>query len=1160
MKIAKRNKRHTQRRRQLRLEPLEERRLLANDLGWAFALEGAYFFPEECLVDQTGNTIIAGNIASGTIDFDPGPGVTEISADVRSGFVAKYASDSSLIWLKEITSHAGPDADANPFSLNGGALDGDGNIYLVGTFEESATFGDTTLHSQGGDDMFVSKLDADGNFIWTAVAGAAADDRGLGVEVSGDGHIYVAGYFRDTVSFDGHSVTSNGDWDGYVAQLDSTGTFQWAVSMGGAAADQARHLAIAPNGSLYVSGYILGPADIGGHQLENAGGLDGFIASLDNESGAVSWAQRVGGSSDDRVYEIAACADNSVVATGYVGSVVNLGPFQIGSTDSRVAFVMRMNADGTFRWASATEKTDGVQTQAGGLDLALDAEENIYVTGSSNYTTDFDPGPAVVLDVTVNSDPVYQESAFIWKLDAEGDFVTLKHSGGKGWSKNIAIGLDGDVYWTGIMNEDTVYLPNGAVTRSPADRGGFFAKLPAYMFERHDVLFSDSFENGQWNGKFVQDSQNDWFTSTQRATLGSYSAEVDGRATDATLTVAQPIDLTAYGSAELTFDWYIENTLDSGEYLAVDLFNGSTWSEAMRLEGNLDAEDVWHQPYVQIPQEYLVSNFQFRFRAKMNRSDEDANVDNVQLVGTSLAGEPNNAPVAVADSATTNEDTGVTVNVLANDSDSDGDAIAVGSVTQAANGSVVDKGDGTVTYTPNQNFSGTDSFTYRAYDGTDYSEPATVVITVTPVNDAPVAIADSYSVEENDTLTVAPADGVLDNDSDVDGDPLTAVLVSGVLNGNVTLNTDGSFDYTPTNVAPYTDSFTYKADDGSLQSNEVIVTITVTEVNDPPIADAGGPYTGDEGSNITLSASGSSDPGGTIVSYDWDLDNDGQFDDAMGLTATFISTADGAFTVGLRVTDNLGATGTDTATVTVSNVAPTADAGGPYTGTEGSLITLSAADSSDPGSDIASYAWDFDLDGQYDDAIGVNPDFSSPTAGDYTVGVLVTDSNGATGTDTATITVAPASSATMNVANLDGSSTSVNRVKWQATVTIKVEDSSGGLVSGATVLGTWSNGVESTASTDSSGIATVNSTNVSKSSSISFTVTNISHATLAYEPVDNRDEGGDPSDGTTITVSYGDALLAASSLDSTVPVIDLTQDLANATAAQALNPCHYPQF
>ena len=72
----------------------------------------------------------------------------------------------------------------------------------------------------------------------------------------------------------------------------------------------------------------------------------------------------------------------------------------------------------------------------------------------------------------------------------------------------------------------------------------------------------------------------------------------------------------------------------------MDLFNGTTWTEVARLSGDVDAEEVWHQPYVQIPDEYLVSNFQFRFRAKMSGSDEDANVDNVQLVATSLSDVP----------------------------------------------------------------------------------------------------------------------------------------------------------------------------------------------------------------------------------------------------------------------------------------------------------------------------------------------------------------------------------------------------------------------------------------------------------------------------------------------------------------------------------------
>ena len=200
-----------------------------------------------------------------------------------------------------------------------------------------------------------------------------------------------------------------------------------------------------------------------------------------------------------------------------------------------------------------------------------------------------------------------------------------------------------------------------------------------------------------------------------------------------TLTVANPIDLTPYGSAELTFDWYIESTLDAGEYLAVDLFNGTTWTEVARLSGDVDAEDVWHQPYVQIPAEYLVSNFQFRFRAKMSGSDEDANLDNVQLVATSL-GVPH-APTAVADSYSALKDQPLNVlapGVLGNDSDGDNDSIAAvpWSGTTTSGGQVALNSDGSFTYTPPTGFTGSDTFSYTVTDGTLSSDPATVSIEV----------------------------------------------------------------------------------------------------------------------------------------------------------------------------------------------------------------------------------------------------------------------------------------------------------------------------------------------------------------------------------------------------------------------------------------------
>src|SRR5207247_1668407 len=140
------------------------------------------------------------------------------------------------------------------------------------------------------------------------------------------------------------------------------------------------------------------------------------------------------------------------------------------------------------------------------------------------------------------------------------------------------------------------------------------------------------------------------------------------------------------------------------------------------------------------------------------------------------------------------------------------------------------------TYMPALNFNGIDSFTYKASDDQAQSGVATVTITVTPVNDAPVAANDdSYTTAEDTQLTVS-APGVLANDSDVDGDPLTAILVSSPAHGTLNLNSDGSFSYVPAANYNGPDSFTYKANAGQADSAIATVSITITGVNDAPVA------------------------------------------------------------------------------------------------------------------------------------------------------------------------------------------------------------------------------------------------------------------------------------------------------------------------------------
>jgi VCBS repeat-containing protein len=228
----------------------------------------------------------------------------------------------------------------------------------------------------------------------------------------------------------------------------------------------------------------------------------------------------------------------------------------------------------------------------------------------------------------------------------------------------------------------------------------------------------------------------------------------------------------------------------------------------------------------------------------------------------------NHAPVANNDSATTDENTAVTVAVRTNDTDSDADPLTVTGVTQGANGSVViDLVTGNPIYTPDAGYVGSDSFTYTISDGNGGTATATVNVTVNavvPVNHAPVAVADSFTVAEGGTLS-GPAANVLANDTDADGNPLTAILVTGPTNGTLTLNADGTFSYTHNGSETTSDSFTYKVNDGTVDGNTVTVTIGVTPVNDAPVA-YDDTATTDEGNAVVVAVRGNdTDPEGDTL-------------------------------------------------------------------------------------------------------------------------------------------------------------------------------------------------------------------------------------------------------------------------------------------------------
>jgi YD repeat-containing protein/VCBS repeat-containing protein len=301
-------------------------------------------------------------------------------------------------------------------------------------------------------------------------------------------------------------------------------------------------------------------------------------------------------------------------------------------------------------------------------------------------------------------------------------------------------------------------------------------------------------------------------------------------------------------------------------------------------------------------------------------------------------------PVAVNDSAQTNQAHAVRINVLANDLAPAGYSLSVTNLTQPAHGTAVINADNTITYTPASSFTGADSFTYQASDGAAASPAATVSITVA-ANKVPAAANDGYTMVAGHTLSVAAATGVLANDSDADGDPLTAVLISGTSNGTLTLNGDGSFHYVPNAGFSGSDSFTYQASDGLVASSTATATITVNANQLPAAANDG--YSVVHDRTLTVAA------GSGVLANDRDPDGD-------PLTAQLVAApahgsltlnADGSFSyapaagyVGTdsftyQANDGVGTSGTATVSLSVTNQAPVAG-NDSYTLAAGSAFTV----------------------------------------------------------------------------------------------------------------------------------------------------------------------------------------------------------------------------
>ena len=343
-----------------------------------------------CMLDTAGNFLWA--VKAGGIDWDSGFGIAVDNAG--NSYVSGYFQGTSAFGATTLTSSGYKDLfvckldasgnflwaiKAGGISIDQGqglAVDSAGNCYVTGEFRDTAIFGDTTLTSSGGRDMFVCKLDSDGNFLWVVQAGGIDWDCGFGIAVDNAGYSYVSGVFQGTSTFGATTLTSSGDFDIFACKLDTNGNFLWAKKAGGASQDFGNGIVVDSDGNSYVTGFYWGTASFGATTLTSSGMNDIFVCKLD-ANGNFLWAVQAGDSDYDDGLGIAVDnAGNSYVSGFFQGTSI-FGATSLTSSGFIDIFVCKLDANGNFLWAMQA----GGNSWDEGDSIAVDSAGNSYVTG-----------------------------------------------------------------------------------------------------------------------------------------------------------------------------------------------------------------------------------------------------------------------------------------------------------------------------------------------------------------------------------------------------------------------------------------------------------------------------------------------------------------------------------------------------------------------------------------------------------------------------------------------------------------------------------------------------------------------------------------------------------------------------------------------------------
>ncbi len=441
--------------------------------------------------DAAGNTYSTGYFTD-TADFD----ISASEANLTSNgfydvFVLKTNNEGGYEWAVNVGGES--------FDYGVGiTTDTDGNVYVTGYYDGTVDFdpgaGVANITAIGGGDIFILKLNADGEFLWAKSVGGTGYEESTAIAVSSTGTVTVLGYFYEPADFnpgpDEFILTSEGASDTFLVNLDTNGDFISAQRYGGPDLDLALDMKINSTNDIYIAGYFEGttdfdPSNAGEFNLTSSTeGFSGYILHLNNVGELVFAGATHDGNVEVR--GIAVDANDNVYLGGHFNGTVNFSPdvtntdFVYTSANVYNGFAMKLSPTGTLEWARPIESDDTVFS----FDIAVDVAGNVFTTGYFASTADFDPDSSATFNLTKQS--ANATDAYMWALDTEGNFVNAFTFGGADFLDTHKIGADaqGYVYLSGHFEKTVDINPLEGETLEVTSidfRDNYLIKMAATM-------------------------------------------------------------------------------------------------------------------------------------------------------------------------------------------------------------------------------------------------------------------------------------------------------------------------------------------------------------------------------------------------------------------------------------------------------------------------------------------------------------------------------------------------------------------------------------------------------------------------------------------------------------------------------------------------------